>query len=532
MGLLRRPSFFLLAAGALLLSGCDKDSANETDHEHEAQTAQITVWENGYEAFVEHKYPVAAVPVRLITHISEIATGFPRRAGPVTFRLAGPSGAALEHTEEKPARDGIYLPTLTFPAAGQWKVTIEVPASSGAAQIHLPEIAVYTTADEAAHAPAQAEPGGVSFLKEQQWKLSMLTVPVERRSLTARKKFPGRVKPRTGSRVAVSAPLVGRIVAPSEPLPRVGEAVEAGRVLSLVEPSLPSADLLSLEVKLAEAEADEIRTAQALKLAEAALARNQRLAKANAKSARELERAQFEAESAKAAHEAAAAVKTRYRNARAYVEEYRPRADRNSHGFGPLPLRAPISGTLVAVNAVPGERVTPAEDLFVILDASAVYVEARVPEYEANRLGNGPHAYLEIPNAANGESSRLPLELIYAGLEVDESRTVGFLYQADNARALLRIGMSVEVLIEAGSRADVIAIPKSSLVDEDGRYVAFVQISGEAFERHELRLGARDRGLFEVLDGISEGERVVTSEPWSIRLASLSTVIPAHGHEH
>ena len=330
----------------------------------------------------------------------------------------------------------------------------------------------------------------------------------------------------------VSAPLVGRLVAAGEPLPRIGETVEAGRVLSRVEPSLPSADLLSLQVKLAEAEADEIRTAEALELAKAALLRIERLAKANAKSTRELEHAQFEAESARAAHSAATAVKARYQNARAYVEEYRPRADRNSQGFGPLPLRAPISGTLVAVNAAPGERVTPAEDLFVILDASAVYVEARVPEYEANRLGKDPHAYLEIPNAGTGEASRLPLELIYPGLEVDESRTVAFLYQVNNARALLRIGMSVEVLMEAGSKADAIAIPESSLVDEDGKYVAFVQVSGETFERRQLRLGVRDRGLVEVLDGISEGERVVTSEPWSIRLASLSTVIPAHGHEH
>ncbi len=530
---LERPALALLAAGALLLAACHEDGANHSDDENEPHTAQITVWENGYEAFVEHEYPVVAVPVRLVTHLSELASGLPRREGPVTFKLAGPSGALLEHTEEKPARDGIYLPTLTFPARGKWKVSINVPASSGVAEIHLPDIVVYGSAEAALQAPEPEEPEGVSFLKEQQWKLSMLTAPAERKNLTARRQFPGRVKPRTGGRVAVSAPLVGRIVAPSESsLPHVGEVVEAGRVLSLVEPSLPSADLLSLEVKLAEAEADEIRAAQALKLANATLARNQRLARVNAKSTRELERTEFEAEAAKATHEAAAAVRTRYENARAYVEEYRLRADRNSQGFGPLPLRAPISGTLVTVNAAPGERVTPSEDLFVILDASTVYVEAKVPEYEANLLGQDPHAYLEIPQAPDSENPRLPLELIYSGLEVDESRTVAFLYQVDNADGLLRVGMAVEVLVETRRKVEAIAIPESSLVDEDGKYVAFVQVSGETFERRQLTLGVRDHGLVEVLDGISEGERVVTSDPWSIRLASLSSVIPAHGHEH
>ena len=528
---LERPALALLAAGALLLPACHEHDADQSDDIVEPHSAQMTVWENGYEAFVEHEYPVAAVPVRLITHISEIATGFPRREGPVTFKLAGPSGALLEHSEEKPARDGIYLPTLTFPAAGTWKVSIRVPGSYGGAEIHLPDITVYGSAEEALQAPEPAEPEGVSFLKEQQWTLSMLTAPARRKNLTAHRKFPGRVKPRAGGRVAVSAPLVGRIVAPVETSPpHVGVAVEAGQVLSLVEPALPSADLLSLEVKLAEAEADEIRTAQALKLARATLARNRRLAKANAKSTRELERAEFEAESAKATHEAAAAVKTRYESARAYVAEYGLRAGRDSQGFGPLPLKAPISGTLVTVNAAPGERVTPAEDLFVILDASTVYVEAKVPEYEANFLGKAPPAYLKIPQVADSESSRLSLELIYSGLEVDESHTVALLYQVDNADGLLRVGMAVEVLVETDRQVDAIAISESSLVDEDGRYVAFVQISGETFERRQLTLGIRDHGFVEVLDGISEGERVVTSDPWSIRLASLSSVIPAHSH--
>jgi hypothetical protein len=35
-----------------------------------------------------------------------------------------------------------------------------------------------------------------------------------------------------------------------------------------------------------------------------------------------------------------------------------------------------------------------------------------------------------------------------------------------------------------------------------------------------------------VVAGIAEGERVVTGAPYQIRLASLSTAVPAHGHEH
>ena len=72
---------------------------NATRAAEDRYTAQITVWENGYEAFVEHEYPVSGEPVRFITHISTIATGEPRREGPVTFLSRGPSGEESRHVE-------------------------------------------------------------------------------------------------------------------------------------------------------------------------------------------------------------------------------------------------------------------------------------------------------------------------------------------------------------------------------------------------------------------------------------------------
>jgi membrane fusion protein, heavy metal efflux system len=75
-------------------------------------------------------------------------------------------------------------------------------------------------------------------------------------------------------------------------------------------------------------------------------------------------------------------------------------------------------------------------------------------------------------------------------------------------------------------------VPTSALVDEDGRAVVFVQLSGETFEKRDLELGIRDGAYVQILSGVSEGERVVTQGAYAIRLASVSTTIPAHGHSH
>ncbi len=77
-----------------------------------------------------------------------------------------------------------------------------------------------------------------------------------------------------------------------------------------------------------------------------------------------------------------------------------------------------------------------------------------------------------------------------------------------------------------------VILPSSAILDEGGGPVAYVQVEGETFERRDLELGGKDAERVLVLSGIEPGERVVTGAAYQVRLASLSTSVPAHGHEH
>lgn len=531
----------LLFAAAFLALAVYLVSCHEHEHEHDQgdtlahHASQITVWENGLEAFVEYDQPVVNLPTHFTTHISNLATGGPRQDGGIVFAFKGPAAQSFEHTEEHLARDGIYVSTITFPSAGVWKPLLRVPLSEDdLRKISLPDVTVYASNKRASQSPSYEESRSIAFLKEQQWKLAMRTGTVSKTTMSARRKFPGHVLPKTGSRVVISSPLAGRIVGVTgSQLPTLGRRVSAGEVLALVEPTLPSSDLLTLAVKVAEAESEELRASQALKLANATLARVTRLQKVNAASTREVEAAQFAAETAKAAHNAAVAVKAGYESARALTKSYRSSTDDRSGGFGPLALRAPIGGFLVQVNAAPGEQVSPGNALFVVLDSSTVYVDADIPQFDAASLGSTPRAYIELPENSGRRVERTPITLLYSGLEVDvKTHTVPLVYEVENREGRLRVGMPIDVFVEVAAPRDALAIPESALVDEDGKYVVYIQLAGESFEKRELSLGIRDHGNVEVLKGLAAGERVVTSEAWSIRLAALSTKIPAHGHEH
>ena len=339
--------------------------------------------------------------------------------------------------------------------------------------------------------------------------------------------LPGSVAARPGARASVTPPLAGRLLPPrGGSLPTIGDRVEAGQTVARIEPPLSD-----LTVRIIDADAATTRARIALEQAEALLDRTRRLAQESARSPRELEDAEFAARRARAEHEAASTIQASYEKTGLVLD---PQAD---GGASPsVELRAPISGAVVRVAAAMGEHVLPERSLFEILDATRVVVEARVPEADAGRLAPALAASYEVPGAPG---SRVPIipggsgRLLQVGLEVDPAtRTVPIIYEVDNPGGALRIGQAVVVHLETRHVQEGIAIPWSAIVDEDVRSVVFVEVSGESFEKREVTLGVRDGDRVEVLSGVAEGERVVSRGAYAVRLASVSSSIPAHGHAH
>jgi len=60
----------------------------------------------------------------------------------------------------------------------------------------------------------------------------------------------------------------------------------------------------------------------------------------------------------------------------------------------------------------------------------------------------------------------------------------------------------------------------------------FVQTCGESFERHPVKLGARDAGYVEIQEGLQPGDRVVTKGAYLVYLSSTAPGTAAHGHVH
>jgi RND family efflux transporter MFP subunit len=193
-------------------------------------------------------------------------------------------------------------------------------------------------------------------------------------------------------------------------------------------------------------------------------------------------------------------------------------------------LRSPISGIITEASAAPGANVKAGETLFRVLDADTVYVSAIVPEAELPAVRNLSGAELETP----GSPRPKPLSrLVSVGRVVDpQSRTFPVIYQLDNRDRSVAVHQTVYVRLLTRSSPIAPAVPESALVDDGGRPVIFIQRSGEAFVRRPVKLGIREGGFVQVVEGAFPGERVVTRGAHLIRLAAMSNQVPAHGHVH
>ena len=511
----------------------------------EEETESITVWSDTTEVFLKYGPIIVGEWVQFATHITELSAAKPREQGPLTFVFQFADEEPIEYIEEHPVRPGLYVSPLIFPKQGEWQVKLFIRYASQEDVISLPPVYAYASTEDIQHSHEHG-PEGISFHKEQQWNISLKTSVVENRELNDCFRSIGVVSLPPENQAHIVAPGPGTLlVAENRKFPVLAERVESGQVLARIQPYLGGADILTfastrtqlkqseveISTKISEQEANKGRSEVEIELARKKLKRIQELYDKNAKSQKQLEEAEFSFQTAKAKLDAATNLLKSYQNAKNTLASL-PALSNTLPAFE---LRAPISGTISEVKGVIGENVQPGDLVFTIMDTQHVFIEARVPESDIGRLHSSKDAVYELPYSTGKYHSIKDNNgvLVTIGPDVGtKSRTIPIIYKIQNTEGTLLPGMSLNVLIETSHFEQAIAIPESAIVEEDGRTIAFVQISGELFQKRDVRLGIQDGEFIQILSGLNAGERVVTTGAYPLRLASASTSIPAHGHAH
>ncbi len=174
-----------------------------------------------------------------------------------------------------------------------------------------------------------------------------------------------------------------------------------------------------------------------------------------------------------------------------------------------LTFVSPVSGIVLEKKAVQGMRFMPGEALYQIADLSSVWVLADVSEQDIGHVKVG-HAVEVNIEAYPDKRFEGKISFIYPTLNPD-TRTVQVRVAMANPDGLLKPAMFAKVTLLVGGEAELLAVPTSAVIDSGTRQVVLVQNSPGRFEPRTVRLGSRSDNYVEVLEGLREGEQVVTS---------------------
>ena len=263
----------------------------------------------------------------------------------------------------------------------------------------------------------------------------------------------GTVVPDPSTFGQVQAPMDGRIELPDRGISHVGQRVKEGEVLALLSPSIPIADLGTMQQLTAE-------VVGKLRIAEQKLSRLTRIAGVVAQKDIDDTRAELEA----------------------LREQQRVLAPKDAER---IELKAPVSGIISLANVRAGQVVTTRDTLFEIVDPHRLWIEA---------IGVAAHAAPDITAAYAKDPDGHSIKLSYVGRAPSlRQQTQSLQFKVDEIHEGLVIGSAVKVFVQQGDAVKGTVLPDAAVVrGPDGLPRVWVKVSAEHFRPVPVRLAPLD----------------------------------------
>jgi membrane fusion protein, heavy metal efflux system len=492
---------FLASVLLVTFAACsDGDAQDRAELLESLPGGSITLWTEKTELFMEHPALVVGMSGKFAVHLTSLSDFAPLRSGRITLRFEPEDKkGGFSVTQEEPRAPGIYGPAPSFPRSGVWNLSIHVESRQVKDVIEVPGLQVYARPEDV---PAEVGEGapGIAFLKEQQWKTpGFRTAFAASGSIEGSVPASGEITAAPGRLAEITAPVAGAIdLSGLAGTPAPGQRVSAKQTLALLLPAL------------GENGSNVAEARRELREAEEEYGRARRLVTAEAIPERRLHEAEIRLDAAR--------------------ETIGSLGGGDGGSEKRIGIRSPIDGVVTDLRMQIGRRVEAGAPLLTVLDASIVWLRLDVPAGEASRVGSAARASFQVEGS---ERTYATNRLVSVGSVVDpRSRTVPLWLEVKNEDGALKVGSNARADVRTGEARTGVIIPRSAILDEDGRTIAYVQPEGESFAKRALEIGGLDGEQALVLAGIDAGERVVTGAAYQVRLASLSTSVPAHGHEH
>lgn len=168
---------------------------------------------------------------------------------------------------------------------------------------------------------------------------------------------------------------------------------------------------------------------------------------------------------------------------------------------------SPFDGTLYSLPVRVGDYVKVGDTLAEMADLHNVRVRAFVDEPDLGGLRDGEKVEItwdaKPGEVWNGQVQDVPKQVVPRGV-----RSVGeVLASVDNSKLDLLPNTNVQVFILVRQSHGALVVPRESVREEDDKWFVFVLV-GDTLHRREVSVGIASASKYEVVSGLSEGEKV------------------------
>jgi RND family efflux transporter MFP subunit len=181
-------------------------------------------------------------------------------------------------------------------------------------------------------------------------------------------------------------------------------------------------------------------------------------------------------------------------------------------------IEAPFDGIVIQRNVDTGDLTQPGADqppLFVIAKSDIVTIWVAIPEVFAPAVNPGDRALVKL-QAVPGRAIEGKVTRISWALDLDPKvRTLRAEIDIPNPDAKLQPGLYANATIIAEEHPDVLTLPATAVVNEQGKDYFMAVVDGKA-ARRPIRVGLSDGTRTEVVTGIKGDEAVVKANAASL----------------
>lgn len=184
-----------------------------------------------------------------------------------------------------------------------------------------------------------------------------------------------------------------------------------------------------------------------------------------------------------------------------------------------MALHSPSTGIVIQKHVPEGGYIKPGETVYGIADISTIWVYGELYEYEAPWLHLGQEATMSLAYEPDVTYTG-KVTYIYPYLDA-KTRTLRVRLEFQNTDDFaLKPDMWANVTLSSATSHDALVIPERAVIRTGKKSIALVALVGGFFEPRDLQLGRQAGEDVEVLSGLAEGERVVTSAQFLINSES------------